>query len=38
MNTPVVIDYAREPVPPLADDDRVWADALLREAGKRAAS
>jgi hypothetical protein len=34
----LVIDYAREPAPPLADDDRMWADALLREAGKRAAT
>ena len=25
------IDYKREPVPPLTQDDNAWADALLRE-------
>jgi hypothetical protein len=27
--------YEREPDPPLTDDDRAWADGLLRAAGKR---
>jgi hypothetical protein len=29
------IDYAGEPDPPLARDDAAWADALLRERGRR---
>ena len=29
------IDYTRNPVPPLADADTAWADALLREQGLR---
>ena len=29
------IDYAPEPRPPLAPDDSVWADAVLRAAGRR---
>ena len=29
------IDYGREPVPPLDPDNAAWADALLRETGKR---
>lgn len=29
------IDYRQEPEPPLAKDDAVWADALLRQAGWR---
>jgi hypothetical protein len=28
-------DYRRDPVPPLEGDDAVWADRLLREAGRR---
>ena len=31
------IDYAVPPVPPLDPDDDAWADALLRQAGKRPA-
>ncbi|NEQ22682.1 MAG: DUF4058 family protein [Microcoleus sp. SIO2G3] len=31
----LVIDYNREPVPPLAEPEAVWADALLREKGLR---
>jgi hypothetical protein len=30
------IDYRTEPDPPLTDDDARWADALLRERGRRA--
>jgi hypothetical protein len=30
------IDYQKEPEPPLAPDDARWADALLREQGRRA--
>lgn len=29
------IDYRAEPVPPLEADDARWADALLRNAGRR---
>jgi hypothetical protein len=29
------IDYSTEPDPPLAPDDAAWADALLREKGRR---
>ncbi len=29
------IDYCVPPVPPLAEDDAVWADAILREKGSR---
>jgi hypothetical protein len=29
------IDYTRDPVPPLDPDDAAWADALLRQQGKR---
>jgi hypothetical protein len=29
------LDYKREPEPPLDADDAVWADALLRQTGKR---
>jgi hypothetical protein len=29
------LDYAREPVPPLETNDATWADALLRQAGRR---
>jgi len=29
------IDYTRNPVPPLADADAAWADALLQEQGLR---
>ncbi len=31
------IDYNKDPAPPLSPDDAAWADALLREAGKRSA-
>jgi Protein of unknown function (DUF4058) len=31
------IDYAVPPVPPLDGTDAVWADELLRSAGKRSA-
>ena len=31
----LVIDYTREPVPPLSEPDAAWADALLREQGLR---
>ncbi|GET43099.1 DUF4058 family protein [Microseira wollei] len=31
----MAIDYRREPVPPLKEEDRIWADALLREKGLR---
>ena len=31
----LVIAYTREPVPPLAEPDAAWADALLREKGLR---
>lgn len=31
----MALDYNREPVPPLKEEDRVWADALLREQGVR---
>lgn len=27
--------YSADPVPPLAEEDRAWAEALLREAGLR---
>jgi hypothetical protein len=30
-----IIDYTQEPVPPLREEDRAWADALLREKGFR---
>jgi hypothetical protein len=30
-----VIDYTTDPVPPLDPDDTAWADALLRQQGKR---
>jgi hypothetical protein len=29
------LDYARDPVPPLETNDATWADALLRQAGRR---
>ena len=29
------IDYRGEPDPPLSADDATWADALLREQGRR---
>jgi hypothetical protein len=29
------IDYRREPEPPLSPEDAAWADALLRQQGKR---
>ena len=29
------IDYRRDPVPPLADEDRRWANKLLRERSLR---
>ena len=29
------IDYRGEPDPPLSPVDKLWADALLREQGKR---
>lgn len=29
------LDYTRDPVPPLDPDDAAWADALLRQQGKR---
>lgn len=29
------LDYRRDPEPPLAGDEAVWTDALLRQAGKR---
>jgi hypothetical protein len=29
------IKGARDPIPPLDPDDAAWADALLREKGKR---
>ena len=32
-----LLDYNREPTPPLAPEDAAWADALLREAGLRGA-
>ena len=31
----IAIRYNREPVPPLKEEDRIWADALLREKGLR---
>lgn len=31
----LAIDYSQEPVPPLKEEDEVWADALLREKGLR---
>lgn len=31
----MAIDYRREPVPPLKEEDRIWADAVLREQGLR---
>jgi hypothetical protein len=31
----MAIDYHREPVPPLGVEDGVWADALLRDQGRR---
>ena len=31
----LVIDYSKEPVPPLSEADAAWADALLREKGLR---
>jgi hypothetical protein len=31
----LVMDYTREPVPPLSESDAIWADALLREKGLR---
>jgi len=31
----LVIDYSREPVPPLSEVDAAWADTLLREQGLR---
>jgi hypothetical protein len=30
------VDYTEDPIPPLSPDDAAWADALLREKGKRA--
>ena len=32
------IDYGKEPIPPLSGEDAQWADALLRDAGRRAAA
>lgn len=32
-----LLDYNRDPTPPLAPEDAAWADALLREAGLRGA-
>jgi hypothetical protein len=31
----LVIDYSKEPVPPLPETDAAWADAVLREQGLR---
>ena len=31
----LAIDYSQEPVPPLKEEDAVWADTLLREKGLR---
>jgi hypothetical protein len=31
----LVIDYSREPEPPLSEVDAAWADSLLRERGLR---
>ena len=31
----LVIDYNREPVPPISEADTVWADVLLRQQGLR---
>lgn len=31
----IILDYTKEPVPPLKEEDRVWADELLREKGLR---
>lgn len=31
----MAVDYSREPVPRLKEEDRVWADALLREKARR---
>ncbi|MGL5058948.1 MAG: DUF4058 family protein [Microcoleus sp.] len=31
----LTFDYSQEPVPPLKEDDKIWADALLRERGRR---
>jgi hypothetical protein len=31
----LVIDYNKEPVPPLSESDATWADALLQEQGLR---
>ena len=30
-----LIDYTRDPDPPLPESDAEWADTLLREAGRR---
>jgi hypothetical protein len=30
------LDYSRDPEPPLAPEDTVWADRLLRRQGRRA--
>jgi hypothetical protein len=29
------LDYRREPVPPLSPEDAAWADARLRQQGRR---
>jgi hypothetical protein len=31
----MAVDYSKEPVPRLKEEDRVWADELLREKGRR---
>lgn len=31
----MVVDYSKEPVPRLKEEDRIWADELLREKGRR---
>ncbi|MGF1676604.1 MAG: DUF4058 family protein, partial [Rivularia sp. (in: cyanobacteria)] len=31
----LAIDYSIEPVPPLQSEDKIWADALLKEKGLR---
>ncbi|NER50877.1 MAG: DUF4058 family protein [Symploca sp. SIO1B1] len=31
----LAIDYSKEPVPPLKEEERIWADELLRQKGRR---
>lgn len=34
-NYDLVIDYMQEPLPPLSEENAVWADAILKEKGLR---